>query len=115
MSRWQKLGDNPRLILNMRTPRSVKNARKYTFTLLACSFGLAVACNVASAQTAAKPAPAKPAVKKAAPAAAKAKLPPGIVWRGDRATERAFVADLAKQYELSKLGKVTMQPFSTIS
>ncbi|HEX7915155.1 substrate-binding domain-containing protein, partial [Rudaea sp.] len=46
---------------------------------------------------------------------AKAKLPPGIVWRGDRATERAFVADLAKQYELSKLGKVTMQPFSTIS
>ena len=94
----------------------MKNARKYTFTLLACSFGLAVACNVASAQTAAKTAPAKPAVKKAAPAAAaKVKLPPGIVWRGDRATERAFVADLAKQYELSKLGKVTMQPFSTIS
>jgi len=94
----------------------VKNARKYTFTLLACSFGLAVACNVASAQTAAKSAPAKPAAKKAAPAAAtKVKLPPGIVWRGDRATERAFVADLAKQYELSKLGKVTMQPFSTIS
>jgi phosphate transport system substrate-binding protein len=50
--------------------------------------------------------------------AAKPKAPPpapAIIWRGDRATERAFVADLVKQYELGKHGKVTMQPFSTIS
>jgi phosphate transport system substrate-binding protein len=49
--------------------------------------------------------------------AAKAKKPalPELVWRGDRATERGFMADLAKQYETDKLGKITMQPFSTIS
>ena len=94
----------------------MKNARKYTFIFLAGSLGALVGLN-AAAQTAAKPAAAKPAAKPAPKKAApiKTTLPPGIVWRGDRATERAFVADLAKQYELSKLGKVTMQPFSTIS
>ncbi|MBN8885553.1 MAG: substrate-binding domain-containing protein [Rudaea sp.] len=97
----------------------MKNAHKYTFTVLACALGVALGFGIASpaaaqAPAAAKPA-AKPAAKKAAPVAAKAKAPPGIIWRGDRATERGFVADLAKQYELSRLGKVTMQPFSTIS
>ncbi|MBS0581532.1 MAG: substrate-binding domain-containing protein [Proteobacteria bacterium] len=88
----------------------MKNVQKYTFILLAGSLGAITGLSAATptvAQTAAKPA-VKPAAKKAAP-------PPGIVWRGDRATERAFVADLAKQYELSRLGKVTLQPFSTIS
>lgn len=97
----------------------MKNAYKYTFTVLACALGVALGFGIAApaaaqAPAAAKPA-AKPAAKKAAPVAAKAKAPPGIIWRGDRATERGFVADLAKQYELSRLGKVTMQPFSTIS
>jgi len=115
MRRTGDLGDNARLFTQCMDCRKVKNVQKYTFILLAgivLGFGPVAP---ASAQTPAKPAAAKPAAKKAAPVVAKAKLPPGIIWRGDRATERAFVADLAKQYELSKLGKVTMQPFSTIS
>lgn len=119
----RKFGDNRRLLLTQAVDRHVKIAQKYTFSLAACSLGLALSLGSASTRAetpakpaASKPAAAKPAAKKAVPAKASAKaLPPGIVWRGDRATERAFVADLAKQYELAKLGKVTMQPFSTIS
>jgi phosphate transport system substrate-binding protein len=94
----------------------VKKTYKYTFYLLACSLGFAsiLASTPIFAQTNAKPVPAKSAPAKKAKGGAKAP-PPGIIWRGDRAPERAFVADLAKQYELSRLGKVTLQPFSTIS
>lgn len=96
----------------------VKLVYKYTFLrLLGLVAVFAVAAlNLDCAQ--AQAAAAKPAAKKAAGVVAKPKAPPAakaIIWRGDRATERAFVADLVKQYELSKLGKVTMQPFSTIS
>jgi len=116
MRRAGDLGDNAHLPMQCMDCRKVKNVHKYTFILLAGSLVGFGAIAPAGAQTATKPAAAKPAaVKKAAPVAAKAKPPPGIIWRGDRATERAFVADLAKQYELSRLGKVTMQPFSTIS
>ncbi len=38
-----------------------------------------------------------------------------LVWRGDLATARAFVSDLAKQYETPQHTKFTLQPFSTIS
>ena len=57
------------------------------------------------------------AAKKAAPAAPKAKAAalPTIVWRGDRATARAFVRELAKNYETSKQGRIELQPFNTIS
>jgi len=104
----------------------VNIATKYTFAVLS-GLILASASSAACAQAAAAPAPAKPAaakpaaVKPAAKPAAKApaasKLPPAaaIVWRGDRATERAFMADLVKQYEAQKLGKITMEPFSTVS
>ncbi|MGH8121997.1 MAG: hypothetical protein ACREPT_04425, partial [Rudaea sp.] len=94
----------------------MKLAHKYTFS---CLRGLLAVFAVAALSLAATQvqaaATARPVAKKAA---AKPKAPPAaaaIIWRGDRATERAFVADLAKQYQLSKLGKVTMQPFSTIS
>ena len=52
----------------------------------------------------------KPAAHKAAPA------PPmdTIVLRGDHSTARAL-KDLVKQYEVSKQGKITLQPFSTVS
>ena len=67
---------------------------------------------VAGAQsTEKKPAAA---VKKTA-AKAKAAALPTIVWRGDRCTERAFVRDLAREFEASKQGRVELQPFSTIS
>ncbi len=110
----------------------VNFASKYVFAVagLALSFALASPLSAQTAPTAATPAkpaanqtapaavaPAKPAVKKAPAAAAAPKVAPvpGIIWRGDRATERAFMADLAKDYEAAKLGKITMQPFSTIS
>lgn len=99
----------------------MKLVHKYTFSILCILFCLAPGTPL-SAQTAAAKAPAAKAAattaKSAAPkAAAKPKVPvePAIIWRGDRATERAFMADLVKEYEAKKLGKVTLQPFSTIS
>ena len=38
-----------------------------------------------------------------------------LVWRGDHATGRAVMDDLAKEYAKAKLGKITLQPFSTVS
>jgi phosphate transport system substrate-binding protein len=62
-------------------------------------------------------ASAAEAAKKAAPAKAKAAAVtlPTIIWRGDRATARAFVRELAKNYETSKQGRIELQPFNTIS
>jgi len=60
---------------------------------------------------------AEGAAKKAAPAASKAKAAPlpTLVWRGDRASARVFMRELAKNYETAKLGKIELQPFNTIS
>jgi phosphate transport system substrate-binding protein len=52
--------------------------------------------------------------KKAASAGKSVPATPAIVWRGDHSSARVF-GDLVKQYEASKQGKVTMQPFSTVS
>ena len=38
-----------------------------------------------------------------------------LIWRGDQATGRAIMDDLAKDYAKEKKGKITLQPFSTIS
>ena len=38
-----------------------------------------------------------------------------LVWRGDQATGRAIMDDLAKQYAKEKKGKIVLQPFSTVS
>jgi phosphate transport system substrate-binding protein len=38
-----------------------------------------------------------------------------LIWRGDHATGRAIMDDLAKEYTKAKLGKLTLQPFSTVS
>ena len=59
---------------------------------------------------------AEGAAKKAAPKAKAAAVAlPTIIWRGDRATARVFVRELAKNYEASKQGRVELQPFNTIS
>jgi phosphate transport system substrate-binding protein len=66
---------------------------------------------LASVALAAGKAPAhhpKAAAKTAIPAA------DSIIWRGDHCTARIF-KDLARQYEATKQGSVTLQPFSTIS
>ncbi|HEU4665345.1 MAG TPA: substrate-binding domain-containing protein [Dokdonella sp.] len=38
-----------------------------------------------------------------------------LVWRGDHATGRAIMDDLAKEYAKQKLGRISLQPFSTLS
>lgn len=38
-----------------------------------------------------------------------------LVWRGDHATGRAIMEDLAKEYARQKKGKISLQPFSTLS
>ncbi|WP_114240575.1 substrate-binding domain-containing protein [Dyella sp. C9] len=52
-----------------------------------------------------KKAPAKPA----------ASTLPALVWRGDYATARAVVDDVAKAYEKSGKGRIDVQPFNTAS
>lgn len=47
--------------------------------------------------------------------AASASAADDLVWRGDHATGRALMDDLAKEYAKAKLGKITLQPFSTVS
>jgi phosphate transport system substrate-binding protein len=38
-----------------------------------------------------------------------------LVWRGDHATGRAIMEDLAKEYAKQKKGRISLQPFSTLS
>lgn len=38
-----------------------------------------------------------------------------LIWRGDQATGRAIMDDIAKQYAKDKKGKISLQPFSTVS
>jgi len=38
-----------------------------------------------------------------------------LIWRGDHATGRAIMDDLAKEYARQKKGKISLQPFSTLS
>ncbi|MEP6510859.1 MAG: substrate-binding domain-containing protein [Dokdonella sp.] len=44
-----------------------------------------------------------------------AAAPDELIWRGDQATGRAIMDDLAKEYEKEKKGKIVLQPFSTLS
>lgn len=41
--------------------------------------------------------------------------PPALVWRGDYATARGVVDDVAKAYEKSGKGRIDVQPFNTAS
>ena len=38
-----------------------------------------------------------------------------LLWRGDHATGRVIMEELAKEYAKEKKGKITLQPFSTVS
>ncbi|MCC6595336.1 MAG: substrate-binding domain-containing protein [Rhodanobacteraceae bacterium] len=48
-------------------------------------------------------------------ASVRAAAPDQLVWRGDHATGRSIMEDLAKEYARQKLGKISLQPFSTLS
>lgn len=58
---------------------------------------------------------AGPALAQKKPAAAAPSSADDLVWRGDHATGRALMEDLAKQYAKEKKGKISLQPFSTLS
>lgn len=77
---------------------------------------LLILCGASVAAHAADKNAGAAAPKKAAPKAkAAAAALPSLTWRGDHCTARAFMKELAHDYEASKLGRVALQPFSTIS
>jgi len=73
------------------------------------------AAKPAAAPTA-KPAAAKPAAPAAAkPAAAAARPSQSLIWRGDIASARGLMSELAKLYEREKKVRIQLTPFSTVS
>lgn len=72
-----------------------------------------------SAASAAASKPAKPATATKAPRASTKAAPISaahtLVWRGDLATARGIIIDLAKQYEKDRKVHITLEPFSTVS
>ena len=87
--------------------------KSVAWRVLALLLGICLCLDAGAEDAAKKSAPAAPKAAKAPKAAAVAL--PTIIWRGDRATARVFVRELAKGYETSKQGKVELQPFNTIS
>src|SRR4051812_3150076 len=56
--------------------------------------------------------------KSAAKSEANVALPAGadtLIWRGDHATGRTIMDELAREYAKEKKGRITLEPFSTIS
>ncbi|WP_199099939.1 substrate-binding domain-containing protein [Dyella sp. ASV21] len=53
--------------------------------------------------------------KSKAPAKSAASTAPALIWRGDYATARGVVDDVAKAWEKSGKGRIDMQPFNTAS
>ena len=87
--------------------------KSVAWRVLALLLGICLCLDASAAESAAK---AEGAAKKAPPKAKAAAVAlPTIIWRGDRATARVFVRDLAKNYETSKQGRLELQPFNTIS
>lgn len=68
-----------------------------------------------AAAPAAKPAAAKPAAPAAAKPAAAAKPSQSLIWRGDIASARGLMTELAKLYEREKKVRIQLTPFSTVS
>jgi len=71
---------------------------------------LSIALLSVAAASAAQAAPKAKSTKKPAQPAA-----PTLIWRGDQATARGLVTDVAKAYEKAGKGKIEVQPFNTIS
>lgn len=119
----------------MITSRLLRRAlpRALFLAIAACWLLPAAAAEPAAGPAAAKPATAKPAAAKPAPAAKPAAATPAVaakpaakpaagkagsstlIWRGDIASARGFMSELAKQYEREKKVRIQLTPFSTIS
>jgi phosphate transport system substrate-binding protein len=89
--------------------------------LVSLALAFFVLCTAPLCITAAAAADTSTKATKAKSAAAKSKqaeaTPVGdtLIWRGDHATGRAIMEDLAKEYAKEKKGQLTLQPFSTLS
>src|SRR5262249_3201799 len=58
---------------------------------------------------------ADPAAKTKSTKKAAQPAKPALVWRGDVATARGIIIDVAKAYEKAGKGKIDVQPFNTAS
>jgi phosphate transport system substrate-binding protein len=95
--------------------RSSRFAVQLVVALAALS--LAAPSFAAKEKAAAKSTSTKSAAK-SAKSEPVATLPAGadtLVWRGDHATGRALMEDLAKEYAKEKKGRISLEPFSTVS
>ncbi len=84
--------------------------RSFTLSLFASILMLCLSAHVGAA--------AKGAAKKAAAAPTATKAVAGedeLLWRGDHITGRAIMDDLAAEYAKERKGRITLQPFSTVS
>lgn len=119
----------------MITSRSLRRAlpRALFLAIAACWLAPAAAAETAAGPAPAKPAAARPAAAKPAPAAKPAASAPAaaakpaakpaaakagsstLIWRGDIASARGFMSELARQYEREKKVRIQLTPFSTIS
>jgi phosphate transport system substrate-binding protein len=84
--------------------------KSVAWRVLALLLGICFCLDASAEAAAKKAAPAKTTKAKTAAVAL-----PTIIWRGDRATARAFVREIAKDYETTKQGRIELQPFNTIS
>ncbi len=88
--------------------------KKYFARLSGLLISIVIFSGAATAQAAPAATDKKPVAHKAPAKAAPAPVIDAIVLRGDHSTARAL-KDLIKQYEIGKQGKITLQPFSTVS
>lgn len=72
-------------------------------------------CVTAAGTAMAADAPDGAATARAVPRPAPGPAGPGIVWRGDIVSARGFVNDLVDAFGKEQPGRLTVQPFSTIS
>lgn len=102
--------------------RTSRLAIQIVLSLTALAFAVPSFAAKDDAKPAAKPA-AKTAAKKA-PKSESAKLNEAtplpanadtLIWRGDHATGRTIMDELAKEYAKEKKGRITLEPFSTVS
>ncbi|UXI67989.1 substrate-binding domain-containing protein [Tahibacter amnicola] len=129
----------------MKTSQSFRGALARAFLPLAMSAGIFFHASAAAQTPPAAPTPAAPATKPATPAPAAAAKPAAaapaarpavkadakpatakapakatpakvtLAWRGDHATARGVMTELARQYEREKKIRIEVTPFSTIS
>ncbi|MET0231906.1 MAG: substrate-binding domain-containing protein [Rhodanobacteraceae bacterium] len=97
--------------------RTSRLAVQIVLLLSALAFAAPLLAAKDNAKSAAKPA-AKAPKSTSAKLNAATPLPANadtLIWRGDHATGRTIMDELAKEYAKEKKGRITLEPFSTVS